>query len=993
MTNRIRGAWITVVVATVWGVTAIAQSPGGPSKPAAPRAAAPREPAVATVGGTRITRASFDQRVREAEESYRTRSTSPLPAEFRPIMRRQILEGMIREQLLALEAARRGMGITREQAEEELKRDPFFRRDGMLDEAKYLAIRTTQPREFENAIAEIQRTLPARRLKDQIERQNRPDEAKLRAAVERDLSQVTIDFLALRRGTFSADNPVPSERDVIEYYRAHAAEHPRPEQVRITMVTVDKPALDLAATQAPAAMQAWEARIRARADSLLTAVRGGADLQALVPAFGSISVETVEREKFPAAWRGNARTRQLVFSTAPGQWVSEQIPGPSGVLLARVDEHLPKRNARLNEIAVLIRSQLRDQMLRQRDDGELREIYQSVRDSLRGPARRIRYAVIDTGLVRVSEPTAAELDRYYRGHLADYSFYDSKTGSVGAKPLAEVSGEVRSRILFERRTQGARATAEQLLAVWRSGKRDPKLEKSAAAVREVGPIATGTPVDTGLAGQVLTDSLGMRTGGGADAVRFSRGWVVYYVTGIERDFAPTFEQARSMLAQRLESRRLVLEEEAARRFYEADPKRVRTTDAVHFSRLMVNPPDPLTVPITRPEVEQYYKTHLDDYGAPELARARHLLVSPRDASADADAEARREAEQLMARVNAGEKLADLAREHSDDQATRANGGDVGVFRHGMMLDDFERVAFAMKPGEIRGPIRTEIGYHIIESLEHVPAEVTPLKYAYSNVAADLARSKAERIGKARADSLHRVLRTKGQALRAAEQMGLLVYRNEHVIGSPVSASALRDYFGRIEQLKPGQFDSMPQEYAGMGHAITWVDSIVPPRNMGWNAIRDRALEVYRQKSAETRMQAKRAELDSLARAGWSLDSLGALFGGLERHGPRGPGSGLERLSGRTLLDSLAFGTRSSPPVLQRDKVTDWVEFPAGLVKMRLENRHGPEGVQLAARIENESRVALERNLRAAFDAMKKRFPVQILDTDLRITDLPAIPDS
>src|SRR5262249_26499517 len=123
------------------------------------------------------------------------------------------------------------------------------------------------------------------------------------------------------------------------------------------------------------------------------------------------------------------------------------------------------------------------------------------------------------------------------------------------------------------------------------------------------------------------------------------------------------------------------------------------------------------------------------------------------------------------------------------------------------------------------------------------------------------------------------------------------------------------------------------------------------------------------------------------------DSLCALSGGAERHGPAGPGKTLERLSGQSLLDSLAFGTRAAKPVLVQGKVTPWIEFPGGLAKLKLVDRADPDPVELANRMANESRVALERNQRKAYDKLRQRYPVQILDPDLRLVDLPELPDS
>jgi len=1011
--KRTTGAsWILVAWVMTWALSVSAQAPAKSTTPkpassttksapkttstskskstASSKPAASSEGVVATVGGTRITRAQYDRRVREAEEGYRARSNAPVPAQFEPVLRREALEGLIRENLLSLEARRRGMTLSTEQAEEMLKKDDFFQTHGVFDEAKYVAVRTTQPEQFKAAIAEIQRTYPARQLKDEMEKQNRPDEATLRADLTRRMSRVTIDYVALRWAAFNSEAPEPSERQVIEHYAAHASDYQVPERVRVTLITVNKPAP--AAGAGASELQDWENRMRQRADSLGTALRKGAKVEALAPSFGTLETAELGKNETPAGWRGGAKAAQTIWSASAGT-VLDPVPGKAGYVVTRIEERVPAHTAPLRDVSLSIRAQLRATMAGELASRDIATIYQSVRDSLRGPAHRVRYAVADTATWVVPEPSAADLDRYYRGHLADYSFYDPKASSVGSKPLTEVRDDVRARLLSERRQSGARVAAEQLLAVWKAGKRDAKLERSMTRVREVGPVPVTAAVDTGLAGAALTDTMTARPGVGTDMVPFERGWVVYQTYDSQKDYTPTQEQVRAELVARRNAMLAARDEAGARRLYDQNPSRFSAPRRIVFTRVMVNAPEIMTVPLTREQVMKRYQSHLEDYGAPELVHARHILIAPANSSPQADAEARAKAEDLMRRIKAGEKVEDLARKYSDDDATRDKGGDVGVFGHGMMLDGFERAAFAMDAGDVHGPIRTEVGYHIIECIDHVPAEVTPLKYAYSNVASDAAHEIAENTAKFRADSLRRNARTPARALKAAEAMRLSVFHNEIAVGDQGTVAYLRDYFVRIGQLKPGEFDSQVQEYHGMGYAVTWVDSIAAPRAPSWEEARLQALDLYRREENHHRVLAKRTELDSLLHTGWSFDSLCALRGGAERYGPAGPGKALERLAGQDQLDSLAFGTKTSKPVLAQGKVTPWVEFPGGFAKMQLVERLDPDPVELANRLTNESHLELERNQRKAYEKLRQRYPVEILDRDLRMVELPELPES
>jgi foldase protein PrsA len=81
-----------------------------------------------------------------------------------------------------------------------------------------------------------------------------------------------------------------------------------------------------------------------------------------------------------------------------------------------------------------------------------------------------------------------------------------------------------------------------------------------------------------------------------------------------------------------------------------------------------------------------------------------------------NADAKKKAEEVLAKVKAGEDFATLAKENSED-TTAANGGDLGLFSKGTMLQEFEDVAFALKVGETSGLVKTIYGYHIIKVTE------------------------------------------------------------------------------------------------------------------------------------------------------------------------------------------------------------------------------------------------------------------------------------
>jgi peptidyl-prolyl cis-trans isomerase C len=84
------------------------------------------------------------------------------------------------------------------------------------------------------------------------------------------------------------------------------------------------------------------------------------------------------------------------------------------------------------------------------------------------------------------------------------------------------------------------------------------------------------------------------------------------------------------------------------------------------------------------------------------AKARHILVADEQAARD-----------LKTQIDDGADFAAMARQHSQCPS-RAQGGDLGEFRPGQMVPEFDKVVFSAEVGQVHGPVQTQFGYHLIE---------------------------------------------------------------------------------------------------------------------------------------------------------------------------------------------------------------------------------------------------------------------------------------
>ncbi len=120
------------------------------------------------------------------------------------------------------------------------------------------------------------------------------------------------------------------------------------------------------------------------------------------------------------------------------------------------------------------------------------------------------------------------------------------------------------------------------------------------------------------------------------------------------------------------------------------------------------------VRVTEEEVKAFYEAHKAELDGGETVNASHILVDSEE-----------KANELLAAINAGEiTFEDAAKEHSSCPSS-ADGGSLGDFGRGQMVPEFDTACFEMEIGEVRGPVKTQFGYHIIRLNGKKDAETIP----------------------------------------------------------------------------------------------------------------------------------------------------------------------------------------------------------------------------------------------------------------------------
>ena len=285
---------------------------------------------------------------------------------------------------------------------------------------------------------------------------------------------------------------------------------------------------------------------------------------------------------------------------------------------------------------------------------------------------------------------------------------------------------------------------------------------------------------------------------------------------------------------------------------------------------------------TPQQIQSYYDAHKDQYKAGERVHAAHVLIKlDQNATAAQDAAAKKKAEEILARARKGEDFATLARQSSEDPGSKDKGGDLGTFGRGQMVKPFEDAAFSMAPGEIRGPVKSDFGYHIVKLIEKVPAGVQSLEEASPRILMQLTQENIGAMEARKTEKLQKAIRknSSDEDLRKlADDVVTFnatdwVTARDVVPGLGYSQELLKVAF----QLKKGEVSPQILKTQS-GPAIVKVEDIKPPGLPDFAEVKAKvAAEDKAEKQKERTLEGARPIAAELA-AGGTLEDVAKKFG-------------------------------------------------------------------------------------------------------------------
>ena len=275
-------------------------------------------------------------------------------------------------------------------------------------------------------------------------------------------------------------------------------------------------------------------------------------------------------------------------------------------------------------------------------------------------------------------------------------------------------------------------------------------------------------------------------------------------------------------------------------------------------------------PVSQQQIAEYYQQHQKEYQLPEQVKVRHILikVAP-NADAKTDAAAKQKAEDILKQLKAGGNFAALAKKYSDDPGSKDQGGELGFIQRGVTVPDFEKAAFALQPGQLSDVVKTQYGYHIIQSEAKQTAHTKPQDEVKTQILATLTRDKEAQQAANYAQQLASEADKSGlQSVASAHHLQLVttdyLQQGAVVPGLPDRSKFLTAAFSAKQGAPP---QAAP---AGDGYAVFQVEAVQPAHAPTFAEYKTHLLDDFRQQQLPLLLAKKTNELADKAKAEGNL---------------------------------------------------------------------------------------------------------------------------
>ena len=381
-------------------------------------------------------------------------------------------------------------------------------------------------------------------------------------------------------------------------------------------------------------------------------------------------------------------------------------------------------------------------------------------------------------------------------------------------------------------------------------------------------------------------------------------------------------------------------DEEIKAFYESSKDRFKQPALIRLEYLPITVSDMASsIKIDDAVAQKQYNANADSYTHPEQLHARHilLLVQPNADKAQTD-RLEGEIKSISAQLKKGGNFEALAKKLSQDPGTAPHGGELPWFSRGMMVKPFEDAAFALKPGQISEPVRTQYGWHIIKLEATRPAGKVPFEDAKEEIKRRLAEEKAsEKVNEIMDQSLDQM--AAGVKLeKIAKDLGLATKKSDLLDAAGVQRtfSLKKEAVESLFALAVGTAAKTPLSMEpAKGYLLAEKIEDQPESVMPLEKVRDKVLaELKLQDARKLALEKAQATLTKLMDPATAEQTAASLKGELKTTPPMDRQAAIAQTGGNPQLLMAIFAAQNK----------SWLktpfELPSGVTLARLNERIG-----------------------------------------------------
>jgi len=279
--------------------------------------------------------------------------------------------------------------------------------------------------------------------------------------------------------------------------------------------------------------------------------------------------------------------------------------------------------------------------------------------------------------------------------------------------------------------------------------------------------------------------------------------------------------------------------------------------------------------VTPQEVEARYKQNTQMYSTPEQIRASHILFKLEGKD---EAAVTKQAEAVLAKVKAGGDFAALAKQYSEDDQSKASGGDLDYFGHGTMTKEFDEAAWKLDVGQTSGLVKSPFGLHIIKLTDKKAAATKTLDEVRAQIEDQVRWEKAQTEANRIAEELSKEIKAPGDLDRVAQARSLMVAdsglfsRDEPLAGLGFAPAVSSEAFTMTKDKVSGMLRT------NQGFAFIALAEIKPPYAPKLDEVKAKVREDVIKKKA---VEVAKSKAAAMAQAGRSNFAAAAKAAGVE----------------------------------------------------------------------------------------------------------------